>query len=252
MSDCIFPKNIDELSRLDITNLRKYAKMLVVPRFSTFKRDELISEILLKLSERFVKIKTLGHPGKEGTTYMVYDNETRSYKAMKCFRKKKSGNTLQKEADLQKIAAEAGIAPNVIYVDTDKKFIVMDRLHRTLNDILREQKNILTPRQQTYILQLFMDLDKCGVFHNDPNPANIMEKHGKFYMIDYGFAKSTDSKDIKSRKNINYELMPIGLLIWLRNKGISLKCMNVLINSMSKDTIAKYGFLDPNFGKKNR
>jgi hypothetical protein len=45
-----------------------------------------------------------------------------------------------------------------------------------------------------------------------------MEKDGHWYLIDYGFAKESKHKDYKNYSYPNFQLMPLGLLIWLKGK----------------------------------
>ena len=65
------------------------------------------------------------------------------------------------------------------------------------------------------IVNLLKRVGKIGILHNDPNLApNIMEKDGRFYLIDYGEAKATTSlvkifKPGKPKKLKNIIKVPI-------------------------------------------
>lgn len=165
----------------------------------------------------FIKVAQLGVPGKEGTVFLVLDTNGNKY-AMKTFRKRKSGKTLEKEAYYQYLASKRGISPRIIEYNQEEKYIVMDVLDKTLTELLKEQKGELTRDQQEQIINLYIHLDDIGVMINDGNPLNIMEKKGRLYFIDYGFAKFTDHKDFAKYKHPNYQLMPLGLLMWMRDK----------------------------------
>ena len=166
---------------------------------------------------RFVKITQLGRPGKEGVVFLVVDDNANKY-AMKTFKPRKSGNTLEKEAYFQHLASQKGISPAIIEYNPEKKYIVMELLSRTLLEVIAAQNNVLTEVQQRQIIDLYRKLDEIGIVINDGNPLNVMEKNGRFYLIDYGFAKFSTHKDFQKYTLPNYELMPLGLLIWLKGK----------------------------------
>ena len=168
-------------------------------------------------ADTFIKVAQLGKPGKEGTVFLVTDTSLSKY-AMKTYRKTKSGRMIEREAYLQYLAAKEGISPKVIQYNPEEKYIVMDVLSRTLMDILKQQNGTLTLHQQKQIIELYQKLDTIGIMLNDANPLNIMEKDGKMYAIDYGFAKFSFHKNFKEYKHPNYQLMPLGLLLWLKGK----------------------------------
>lgn len=191
---------------------------------------------------KFVSIRQLGQSGKEGTVFMVVDPENANNKyAMKTFRKKKSGNTLEKEAFFQYLASQHGVSPKIIEYNPEAKYIVMEMLDRTLFDILREQQGRLTVDQQKQIIELYEKLDQAGVMNNDANPLNIMEKKGRFYMIDFGFAKLNTHKDFAKYKNPNQELMPLGLLLWMKQRNIPTKGWEYIRGKISTTSVQKMG-----------
>lgn len=183
----------------------------------------------------YIKISQLGKPGKEGTVYLVVDSGTGRKYAMKTFRKTKSGKTLEKEAFYQYLASKQGISPRIIEYNSEEKYIVMEILNRTLIDVVMAQNGKLSTEQQNQILTLYKKLDSIGIMINDANPLNIMEKDGKFYAIDYGFAKFTDHKDFKDYHYPNYQLMPLGLLLWLKERRCSTREWTVIRNAISPE-----------------
>lgn len=191
---------------------------------------------------RYFKLVQLGSRGKEGTTYMVADIETKKKYAMKTFKKTKSPNTLLREIEFQRLAHDHHVAPKVVDYNLEEKWIVMDLLDRTLLDILNEQNNTLTEDQQKQIIQLFENLDKAGIVHNDANPLNIMELKGKFYMIDYGFSKFSNHKDFKDYGEApNVKIMTVGLILWMKKIHRPVKSWTYILSVIPDHLIKGFG-----------
>jgi predicted Ser/Thr protein kinase len=184
-------------------------------------------------SSDYIKLSQLGKPGKEGTVYLVSHPVTLKRYAMKTFRKKKSGRTLEKEAFYQYLASKQGISPKIIEYNPEEKYIVMEILNQTLLDVIKNQGS-LTADQQHQILNVYKRLDSIGIMLNDANPLNLMEKDGKIFAIDYGFAKFTDHKDFKDYPHPNSQLMPLGLLLWLKDRHPT-RNWTVLRNAISPE-----------------
>jgi predicted Ser/Thr protein kinase len=181
----------------------------------------------------YIKLSQLGKPGKEGTVYLVSHPVTLKRYAMKTFRKKKSGRTLEKEAFYQYLASKQGISPKIIEYNPEEKYIVMEILNQTLLDVIKSQ-GTLTSDQQHQIINVYKRLDSIGIMLNDANPLNLMEKDGKIFAIDYGFAKFTDHKDFKDYPYPNAQLMPLGLLLWLKDRQ-STRSWTVIRNAISPE-----------------
>jgi tRNA A-37 threonylcarbamoyl transferase component Bud32 len=130
--------------------------------------------------------------GKEGG---VYGAQGRDGLIIKQFKKNKSINKIRKEYGYQERAAAAGISPAVHSLDAKNKRIVMERLDRHLVQLCEDQNGELTLDQQKQIVDLYKRLGELGIYHNDSNPLNFMEKEGRMYLIDFGF-----SKDISKAK----------------------------------------------------
>ena len=155
--------------------------------------------------------------GKEGTTYLVTDINDYKY-AMKTFRKQKSSKTLRREAELQQIAASAGISPKVIDIDTVSKYIVMELLEVHLWDLIVQNNGVLPKSFQKQIIGIFKKLDSCGVFHADANILNYMIKGKKLYIIDFGMSKPITS-ELKKKLGTdtpNMNFMTLGLVLKLK------------------------------------
>lgn len=163
-------------------------------------KELLIQDILQYLNDcnkiKYERYEQLGYKGKEGVTYLVRSPGGKRY-AMKTFRKAKSSNTLRKEAELQRLASTVGVAPNVIDVSEEEKFIVMDKMSKHLIDVMKNQDGNLTEEQQKQIVKILKKLDKVNVFHGDSNILNYMYKGSRLYIIDFGMSKEINNNLIK-------------------------------------------------------
>lgn len=154
------------------------------------------------------ELKISGKKGKEGTTRIMKDDNGHRY-AIKMFRMTKSPKKILDEAQMQSMAAAAGISPKVHHVDTTKKVIIMDALDHTIVEELKGQRGL--PREYAAMLYaLCLRLDKAGVVQNDGNPLNLMvDKNKRLWIIDYGFSKIITNAVKKKRgqhPNINLTL----------------------------------------------
>ena len=160
-------------------------------------------------------ISSLGERGKEGKVFLVR-KRGRDY-AMKQFKSTKSGNMIEREAQLQAQASKIGISPKVLSYDKENKVIIMEKMDNNLFDILRKTNGKLKKKIQEDIVSIIKNLDKVKIFHNDPSPLNFMFKNDKLYIIDFGFAKPIDSKLSKTLSNQpNMDYMIIGFLLKIK------------------------------------
>jgi predicted Ser/Thr protein kinase len=216
-----------KLEYLSYTELKDIASEMEIPVRRS--KDDLIDDILAEFREyekykkekieKYTRHEQLGKPGKEGITYRVTTKNNNEY-AMKTFKKNKSSDRLLKEAELQKMAADMDVAPEVVDIDTVSKYIVMEKLDTHLVDIMKKQGG-LTLSQQKQIIQVYKKLDKAGVFHGDINLANFMIKGKKLYIIDYGKARHITSGLVKKlgTDTPNQTLMTLGLVLKLKEIG---------------------------------
>lgn len=190
-------KKLDDFSYGDLKEIaiemglqvRKNKSDLISDIISAFKEYE---EYKRKYVDKYQKIRQIG-TGKEGTVYLVRNRAGDEY-AMKTFRSQKSIKTFLKEADLQRLASKAGVAPKVYMVDPVGKCIVMEKMDRHLLDVMKSQKGDLKKSQQLEIIDLYKKLDDAGVFQGDCNLNNYMYRDRKLYLIDYGLAKEITEK----------------------------------------------------------
>ena len=189
------------------------------------------------MDSKYFKIQKLGEKGKEGTTFLVVDKKGKEY-AMKTFKKTKSSKNIEKEYKLQKKAYKVGVAPKPIECNKDEKWIVMEKMDNHLYDNIKK----LNKNQQERILEIFKELDRAKVFHNDANLQNYMVKKGKIYLIDYGMSKNINSKLIKSLNTDrpNSKLMLIGFIIKLRMINAPKSSYKYLLKNVDNEDLIKY------------
>ena len=226
------------LEKYSMEELRKICKeMELLPKKTKAGMIEEIStafneyeKFKRKKIDKYKKHKIIGQ-GKEGTTYLVTDGKNREF-AMKTFRSTKSINRMENEIVLQKIASKAGIAPKIFTVDKVEKFFVMEKMDSHLTEEIK--KKGLSLKWQKEILAVLEKLDNIKVFHNDANLSNFMLKDGKIFMIDYGFAKAITPELVKKLKTEtpNVTLMTVGLVLKLRELGVSEKSFSYILKRM--------------------
>lgn len=209
-----------KISLLSIDELKDMALKLDI-KSPHRDKERLVKQVYKRYCElkkyfSYTFVKQLGKEGKDGRTFLAKDESGKEV-AIKVFKKKKKETSIIREAKLQKQASQSGITPRVIEFDAEGRFIVMEKLDKNLFDYFKEQKGQLTLAQQKAIIRLLKKLDKCNIFHGDPNPLNFMEREGRWYIIDFGFAKPINEKTIeKYGKTPNMTLMPKGFRDKLR------------------------------------
>lgn len=138
----------------------------------------------------FKVIRKLGQDGAQGVVSLV-EFPNRLQAAMKQFKKTKSSARIRSEADFQSRAAEAGIAPEVMHVDLQKKRIFMEPMDVRVVDVLKGNSAQFTD-DLNYIMNT---LDDIGILHNDGNALNLMLDHNdNLKIIDFGLSKEIDDK----------------------------------------------------------
>lgn len=216
----------------NITTLKRIAKELKIPRYTKYNNDtksDLLELIKKSISPQTLNIEIAKHSsqikiingwkqisklgtGKHGSVYKVI-GEFGEIGAMKVFKGDKK--KINKEIHYHKLAYP--ISPSLLEVNVKEGYMVMELLDKSLLTLITEQKGLLTISQQKSIINLYITLDKLNIFHNDANPANIMVKNEKFYLIDYGYSCSTSHEKIKNVRNPNVQYGIVGLLTMLRH-----------------------------------
>lgn len=227
---------LSELQHLSKYDLQKIARHYNVKVSKD--RQEMIRNIYERYCElkkylSYTFIRQLGREGKDGRTFLALDSNKKQV-AVKIFKKTKSSSSIEREAKLQIIASKYGISPKVIEYDGDAKYIAMELLDINLYDTFCEQDGQLTTEQQREIVRLFKKLDKCKIFHGDPNPLNFMKKDNKWYIIDFGMARKIDEKIcFRYSETPNMKYMTLGFLLQLRRvySQCSLEYITKIVNS---------------------
>lgn len=134
----------------------------------------------------FEIIRQLGEDGAQGVVSLVeFPNGLRA--AMKQFKSKKSTTRIQQEADFQRKAAEAGIAPEVMHVDLDKKRIFSEVMGARVIDVVPPTAS---ERLSDDLHHIMRTLDRIGILHNDGNVRNLMlDQDDNLQIIDFGLSK---------------------------------------------------------------
>jgi hypothetical protein len=126
---------------------------------------------------------------------------------MKQFKPTKSRTTFDREVRMQRMAHAAGAAPEVLDILYSKPIrLVMEKMDETVVACIVRQGGTLTEQQQCDIVHLHDRLDQAGIYHNDPNPLNLMCQHlpdgnTRWLLVDYGFAKKIDPSKHGVRPN---------------------------------------------------
>lgn len=144
-------------------------------------------------------------PIKKGREGKVYVHPSDPKKIIKLFRKNKNHNDLIQEFQLQRDAAQHGLAPAVYQIVRFKGRwgMVMDRLDHTLMDEIRDA-NELDEKRQRDMVKLLDGLDRIGIFHGDVSPLNFMvrARDKRLFLIDFGMSRRIGMGIGSSNKNL--------------------------------------------------
>lgn len=226
-----------DLSKLTYKQLCDIATQFNLP---IPKRKDMIIHVLanhyydLQKYLSYTYIEQLGVEGKDGRTFLAMDDQKKEV-AIKIFRKNKKESEIEREAKLQIIAANVGIAPRVIEYSAKGKYIVMEKLDINLFDLFKQQGGKISTEQQRAVIKLFIELDKCKIFHGDPNPLNFMYsiKKSKWYIIDFGMSQKITSRNIPKYSDApNVKYMPLGFKLKIQkiNPKCKLSAIDKVIN----------------------
>lgn len=137
------------------------------------------------MGDDFIVLRQLGQEGAQGVVSLVeFPNGLRA--AMKQFRKSKSPARIKAEAEFQRRAAEAGVAPDVMHVDLEKRRIFMEPMESRIVDVV-QGSHARFAEDLEHIMHV---LDEIGVLHNDGNALNLMlDSTNTLRIVDFGLAK---------------------------------------------------------------
>jgi len=202
------------------------------------KKSDMMIDILEEKDKRYVRGKQLGEKGKDAITYEVKVNGKKY--ALKQYKPRKSGSKIIQEAEMQKDLACEGICPKIIDVDTERKYIVMEKLDKHLVDITREKS--ISQKHQKQLMKIYKKMDEIGVFHGDANPLNYMTKGQKLYVIDFGMSKPI-TKSLCKKLGTEYpnsDIMTLGMILKFKSMNYPPDSYDVLIDSLSDEQREKF------------
>ncbi len=200
------------LQKCNVDTLKKIASKMNINISELKKKSDLVNVVDKAFN---VNNNMLG----EGKDAKIYDSNKNNGVAVKQYKKLKSPVRITSEIDFQKQASERGISPKILNYNLSDKTVEMEKLDRTLLDVLKSSGGKISIKYQRRIIEIFRILDELKIFHADPNILNFMEKNGNLYIIDFGFAKKINKNLIKKHDNhsdLNMQFMPLGLYIKLK------------------------------------
>lgn len=200
-------------------------------------KAEMINQLLKAKDASYIRERQLGEPGKDAVTWQVNGKY-----ALKQFKRNKSVKKMMKEVELQTLASDVGIAPKIIDVDYDRRYILMDKLHKHMVDV--NSTKYVSDDHQKQLVKLYKKMDSIGVFHGDPNPLNYMRnKRGKLYVIDFGMASRIDSRLKKKlfTENPNVDIMNLTMVLKLKSMDFPSQSYAVLARQLPEARRDQFG-----------
>lgn len=187
-------------------------------------RSDMINSIMEAKNASYIRGDQLGDAGKDAVTYKVNKKF-----ALKQYKPNKSSSVIMKEANLQRRLAIVKACPNVIDVDVDRKYILMDRLDKHLFDINSDKTVSIDHQKQ--LVKLYDRMDSVGIFHGDANPLNYMTKGKKLYVIDFGMSKEiTPALTRKLGTDTpNRHIMTLGMILKMKAMGFTSSSYKYLV-----------------------
>ena len=182
------------------------------------KRYDATSSLQDMILEKRVETTVFGHyiilmPGTKVTVKTLNANRgTKQTSAL--------FNSPQWEATYQNIAWEHGIAPQVYGYDDDQRIIVMQPMHSTLQEHIRDAKQFSKEMQLKY-LKLVHTLDIIQLEHRDLRANHVLlDATGAMYVGNFARARHlTETVSAKTRRNANVRTC-------LARFGVSIRTVN--------------------------
>jgi len=204
--------NVSDIDTLKMDGLKRLAKELQISCKGT--KAQLKESILSGRHGKYVVKEVLGDPGIDATTYAMHYNN--NIYALKQYKKGTTMHKLLKDVELQNILKDTHICPDIIDINTAKKYIVMDKLDKHLVDTTK--KKGISVKYQKQLIDIYKVMDEKGIFHGDPNPLNYMTKDNKLYVIDFGMSQKINKKFLKKMNTTqpNLHIMTFGFVLKLK------------------------------------
>ncbi len=200
-------------------------------------REAMIEKILKEKDYNYKILEQLGDEGTDAKTFAVKDRLTGKIYAMKIFKKTKKKEHIILESELQYEAGD--VAPKIIDVDLDKKYIVMEKLDKHLIDLNHKKISFGNQKQ---LIKIFKELDDKKIFHADANPLNFMLKDKILYVIDFGMSKRITAELEKKlgTSRPNFELSNLAFVLKLISMNYPPESYAFLVKQIDTRTREKF------------
>jgi tRNA A-37 threonylcarbamoyl transferase component Bud32 len=222
---------IESWKTKDLRNEMEYFKLPVKRS-----RADMIRAILEAKDASYIRGEQLGDAGKDAVTY----NVNKKF-ALKQYKPRKSSAMITKEANLQRRLAEVRVCPKVIDVDTERKYILMEKLDKHLFDVNSDKS--ISPEHQKQLVKLYDQMDKARIFHGDANPLNYMTKGKKLYVIDFGMSKEITPKLVKQlgTDRPNRHIMTLGMILKMKAMNFPTSSYSYLVTALKPEQRESFG-----------
>ena len=194
----------------------------VFKEYETYKKTKI---------DKYIKEKEIKKT-KDYSIYLVENKDDNKKYIMKAFKKNKSSSSLNREVELQKLASDFDIAPNIIDIDTVSKYIIMENMDKHIN-LSKE----ITNKQQKQIISILKKLDKSQVYHDNIKIENFMYKGDNLSIINFSKSKPiTNNLIVKYKTDTpNLTLSSLSLVLQLKDKNFNKSSYELLLKYISED-----------------
>ena len=194
----------------------------VFKEYETYKKTKI---------DKYIKEKEIKKT-KDYSIYLVENKDDNKKYIMKSFKKNKSSSSLNREVELQKLASDFDIAPNIVDIDTVSKYIIMENMDKHIN-LSKE----ITNKQQKQIISILKKLDKSQVYHDNIKIENFMYKGDNLSIINFSKSKPITNNLIAkyNTDTPNLTLSSLSLVLELKDKNFNKSSYELLLKYISED-----------------
>ena len=193
----------------------------VFKEYETYKKTKI---------DKYIKEKEIKKT-KDYSIYLVENKDDNKKYIMKSFKKNKSSSSLNREVELQKLASDFDIAPNIVDIDTVSKYIIMENMDKHIN-LSKE----ITNKQQKQIISILKKLDKSQVYHDNIKIENFMYKGDNLSIINFSKSKPITNNLITkyNTDTPNLTLSSLSLVSELKDKNFNKSSYELLLKYKSE------------------